>query len=161
MDLFITLPPETIAKITAAVAPKSDNCLFDKPLDTPPDLASQVAERISYRAIAEHIDSSTLAEEFSASEIAKEMDLDYELLASYCDHGEIAANLDMESLASSIWESNRDDMESLASSIWESNHDDITSALAGLLISRAVNDPKFRKVLADEILERLALLISR
>jgi hypothetical protein len=144
MDLFITLSPEAIAKIKSSLTPATpEPTLFDK--TSAEDLASKMAERVSYRAIAEHIDVSTLAEEFSARDIAEGMDPDYELLASYVDTGEIAANIDTNELVERMF---RDSEE------------DIIRGLSEILLKRVIDDPKFRKALCDTFLERLTLALT-
>ena len=116
-------------------------------MDTPTagDLAEKVAERISYRALAEYIDPSCIAEEFSARDIAEGMDPDYELMASYVDVGEIAENIDMNTLCEQMF---RD------------SEDEIMRRLAEIMIKRVTDDPKFRKALCDCFLERLTLAMS-
>ena len=148
MDLFITLSPEAVAKIKSSLTPATpEPSLFDKLLEGPSaeDLASKMAERVSYRAIAEHIDVSTLAEEFSARDIAESMDPDYELLASYVDTGEIAANIDTNELVERMF---RD------------SEDEIIKGLSEILLKRCIDDVKFRKALCDCFLERLTLAMS-
>lgn len=148
MDLFITLSPEAVAKIKSSLTPATpEPCLFDQLLDTPQagDLAEKVAERISYRALAEHIDPSLVADEFSVRDIAEGLDPDYELMASYVDVGEIAENIDMNTLCEQIF---RD------------SEDEIIKGLSEILLKRCVDDVKFRKALCDTFLERLTLAMS-
>lgn len=148
MDLFITLSPEAIAKIKSSLTPATpEPCLFDQLIDTPQagDLAEKVAERISYRALAEHIDPSCIADEFSARDIAEGMDPDYELLASYVDTGEVAANIDTNELVERMF---RD------------SEDEIIKGLSEILLKRCIDDVKFRKALCDCFLERLTLAMS-
>jgi len=143
MDLFITLSPEAIAKIKSLTPATSEPTLFDKP--SAEDLASKVAERISYRALSEHIDVSDLASEFSARDIAEGIDPDYELLASYVDTGEIAANIDTNELVEQMF---RD------------SEDEIIKGLSEILLKRIIDSPQFRKALCDTFLERLTLAMS-
>ena len=148
MDLFITLSPEAIAKIKSSLTPATpEPSLFDKLLDNPEagDLVEKFAECISYRALAEHIDPSCIAEEFSARDIAESMDPDYELLASYVDTGEIAANIDTNELVERMF---RD------------SEDEIIKGLSEILLKRCIDDVKFRKALCDCFLERLTLAMS-
>lgn len=145
MDLFITLSPEAVAKIKSSLTPATpEPSLFDQ---TPTDEAfvQKVADRISYRALVEYIDPASIAEEFSARDIAEGMDPDYELIASYVDHGEIAENIDMNTLCEQIF---RD------------SEDEIIKGLSEILLKRCIDDPKFRKALCDTFLERLTLAMS-
>ena len=148
MDLFITLSPEAIAKIKSSLTPTTpEPCLFDQFSDTPQagDLAEKVAERISYRALAEHIDPSCIADEFSARDIAEGMDPDYELLASYVDTGEVAANIDINEVCENMF---------------SGSEDEIIKGLSEILLKRCIDDVKFRKALCDCFLERLTLAMS-
>jgi hypothetical protein len=147
MDLFITLSPEAVAKIKSSLTPATEPSLFDQLMETPTagDLAEKVAERISYRALAEHIDPSCIADEFSARDIAEGMDPDYELLASYVDTGEIAANIDTNELVERMF---RD------------SEDEIIKGLSEILLKRCIDDVKFRKALCDTFLERLTLAMA-
>ena len=88
---------------------------------------------------------STLAEEFSARDIAESMDPDYELIASYVDHGEVAANIDTNELVERMF---RD------------SEDEIIKGLSEILLKRCIDDVKFRKALCDTFLERLTLAMS-
>lgn len=175
MNINITLSPESVSELKAALTPPSAP-LFDPKSPFGPDLAEEIMnahgpalvdgivdQRGSDLAgkIAEQIDASEVASYIDMGDLAREIDIDHDEVARIASEQvdlsdlarEMADEIDMDDVVGRL------DMDDLASRAadeidWSAhiNHKQI----ALQLVTQFVNNKEFRDCFVDALVERLA-----
>jgi len=187
MNLSVTIAPESLASIKAAVmaevqqAPlfgtnppvravaeeimeKHGDALVNSIVDTRmDDLAMRIAEQTCKADVASHIDPSDLASEFSVREIASEVNIDASDIAENIDMSDLAQHLDIDpdEIASNACD--RLDLSDIARHVAdEVDYETLaeamnTKALAREIVGQFINNEEFRRSFMDALIASMAV----
>lgn len=191
MNLSVTIAPESIASIKAAVMAEVQqptlfgtnppvravaeeimenhgNALVNSIVDTRmDDLAMRIAEQTCKADVASHIDRSDLASEFSVREIAEHINIDASDVAENIDTSELAQHLDIDTddLADRV--ANNLDLSDIARHVadevdYETLAEAVnTKALAREIVGQFINNEEFRNAFMDTLLSSLKNSVSQ
>jgi hypothetical protein len=191
MNLSVTIAPESLASIKAAVMAEAQqptlfgtnppvravaeeimekhgialvNSIVDTRMD---DLAMRIAEQTCKQDIADHIDLSELAGEFSLRAIAEEVNVDASDVAEHIDMSDLAQHLDVDTddLADRV--ANNLDLSDIARHVAdEVDYETLaeamnTKALAREIVGQFINNEEFRNTFMDTLLSSLKNSVSQ
>lgn len=191
MNLSVTIAPESLASIKAAVMAEVQqppligtnppvralaeeimenhgialvNSIVDTRMD---DLAMRIAEQTCKADVASHIDLSDLACELSVRDIAAEINIDASDVAENIDMSDLAQHLDIDTddLADRV--ANNLDLSDIARHVadevdYETLAEAVnTKALAREIVGQFINNEEFRNTFMDTLLSSLKNSVSK
>lgn len=191
MNLSVTIAPESIASIKAAVMAevqqptlfgtnppvravaeeimeKHGDALVNSIVDTRmDDLALRIAEQTCKADVASHIDLSDLACELRVRDIAAEINIDASDVAQNIDMSDLAQHLDIDTdeIASNI--ADNISMSDIAREVAdEVDYETLaeamnTKALAREIVGQFINNEEFRNTFMDTLLSSLKNAVSQ
>jgi len=191
MNLSVTIAPESIASIKAAVMAEVQqptlfgtnppvravaeeimenhgNALVNSIVDTRmDDLAVRIAEQTCKADVASHIDLSDLACELSLRDVAAEINIDASDVAEYIDMSDLAQHLDIDpdEIASNACD--RLDLSDIARHVAdEVDYETLaeamnTKSLAREIVGQFINNEEFRNTFMDTLLSSLKNSVSQ
>lgn len=191
MNLSVTIAPESLASIKAAVMAEVQqptlfgtnppvravaeeimenhgtaivNSIVDTRMD---DLAMRIAEQTCKADVASHIDLSDLSAELSVREVAEHINIDPSDVAESIDMNELAQHLDIDTddLADRV--ANNLDLSDIARHVAdEVDYETLaeamnTKALAREIVGQFINNEEFRNTFMDTLLSALKNSVSQ
>lgn len=191
MNLSVTIAPESLASIKAAVMAevqqptlfgtnppvravaeeimeKHGDALVNSIVDTRmDDLAMRIAEQTCKADVASHIDLSDLSAELSVREVAEHINIDPSDVAESIDMNELAQHLDIDTddLADRV--ANNLDLSDIARHVAdEVDYETLaeamnTKALAREIVGQFINNEEFRNTFMDTLLSALKTPVSK
>ena len=186
MNLSVTIAPESLASIKAAVMAEVQqptlygtnppvravaeeimenhgdalvNSIVDTRMD---DLAQRIAEQTCKADVAAHIDCSDIAAELSVREVAEHINIDASDVAENIDMSDLAQHLDIDTddLADRV--ANNLDLSDIARHVAdEVDYETLaeamnTKALAREIVGQFINNEEFRRSFMDTLLSTLS-----